>query len=98
MKSQTGGCMSMGWGTIHAKSSKQKKSSTEAELVEMSEYVPYNLWLSFFMKEQGYPLQHNTTQYTKITKVQSKWRRTVEIHAQEIPDILTLVISLSRIM
>ena len=42
MKGQTGGCMSMGHGVIHAKSSKQKlntKSSTETEIVGMSEYT-----------------------------------------------------------
>ena len=41
MRSHTGGCMSLGVGTLHAKSSKQKlnnKSSTEAELVGVSEY------------------------------------------------------------
>ena len=62
MRSHTGGCMSMGLGTIHCKSSKQKlntKSSTEAEVVGLSEYSPYNLWLVNFMNEQGYYLQTN---------------------------------------
>jgi hypothetical protein len=62
MRSQTGGAMSFGWGTIHARSSKQKlntKSSTEAELVGLSEYIPYNIWLVNFMKEQGYEIKHN---------------------------------------
>ena len=43
MRSHTGGAISMGYGIIHGKSSKQKlnvKSSTEAELVGMSEYIP----------------------------------------------------------
>ena len=43
MKSHTGGIMSMGTGTLHQKSSKQKlnvKSSTEAEIVGKSEYMP----------------------------------------------------------
>jgi hypothetical protein len=47
MRSQTGGAMSLGWGTLHARSSKQKlntKSSTEAKLVGLSEYIPYNIW------------------------------------------------------
>ena len=48
MRSHTGGTISFGTGVIHAKSSKQKintKTSTEAEVVGLSEYLPYNLWL-----------------------------------------------------
>ena len=62
MRSQTGGAMSMGLGVLHAKCSKQKlnvKSSTEAELVGTSEYLPYNLWLMMFMSEQGYKIKDN---------------------------------------
>ena len=62
MKSQTGGCMSLGVGVLHAKSNKQKlnvKSSTEAELVGTSEYIPYNLWLLMFMHMQGYTIKNN---------------------------------------
>ena len=47
MRSHTGGVISFGWGTLHTKSSKQKlntKSSTEAEVVGMSEYVPIYGW------------------------------------------------------
>ena len=39
-----GGMMSMGIGLIHGKSSMNKinnKSTTEAELVSMAEYLPY---------------------------------------------------------
>ena len=46
----------------YAKSTKQKlntKSSTEAELVGVSEYLPYNIWLPMFMKEQGYDIKTN---------------------------------------
>ena len=62
MKSQTGGTMSMGIGVLHRKCSKQKlnvKSSTEAELVGVSEYIPYNIWLLSFMDEQGYTVKNN---------------------------------------
>ena len=62
MRSQTGGCMSMGRGMINCKSSKQKlntKSSTESEIVALSDYVPYNLWFRNFMMEQGYEIQKN---------------------------------------
>ena len=54
--------MSMGWGVFHAKSSKQRlntKSSTETELVGVSEYIPYNLWAIMFLEAQGYKLRDN---------------------------------------
>jgi hypothetical protein len=62
MRSHTGGVMSLGWGALHTKSSKQKlttKSSTEAEVVGLSEYIPYNIWLINFLGEQGYKIMHN---------------------------------------
>ena len=54
--------MSLGVGVLHGKCSKQKlnvKSSTEAELVGVSEYIPYNIWLLSFMDEQGYTVKNN---------------------------------------
>ena len=54
--------MSFGYGMVHARSTKQKlntKSSTEAEVVGASDYLPYNLWLGMFLKEQGYNLSAN---------------------------------------
>ena len=62
MRGVTGGCMSMGFGVFHAKSSKQKlntKSSTETELVGTSEYVPFNLWALNFLEYQGYMIDEN---------------------------------------
>ena len=62
MRSQTGGTISMGWGTVHAKSSKQKlnvKSSMEAEVVGLSEYLLYNIWWINFLKAQGYTIRNN---------------------------------------
>jgi hypothetical protein len=62
MRSHTGGVMSFGTGVLHAKAGKQKlntKSSTEAELVGVSDYLPYNVYLVNFMKEQGYTLEDN---------------------------------------
>lgn len=61
-KSHTGGGISMGTGLIHSKSSKQKlnvKSSTEAELVGTSDYMPYNVWVRFFFESQGYKIADN---------------------------------------
>ena len=62
MRSHTGGTISFGTGVVHAKSSKQKlntKSSTEAELVGLSEYLPYNIWLLNFLNAQGYRIESN---------------------------------------
>ena len=55
--------MSLGLGVLHGKSTKQKlnvKSSTEAELVGVSNYLPYNIWLLMFLSEQGYAITGNT--------------------------------------
>ena len=55
IRGHTGGAISMGYGIMHGKASKQKinvKSSIESELVGMGEYVPYNIWLKVFMDTQ----------------------------------------------
>ena len=55
-----GGIISMGRGPFHGKSSMKKlktKSTTEAELVAVSEYLPYNIWMMMFLKEQGYEIK-----------------------------------------
>ena len=47
----------MGWGLMHKKASKQKlnsKSSTETEVIAVSECVPYKILLINFMESQGY--------------------------------------------
>ena len=57
MRSQTGGAIMMGKGVLHAKSGKQKinvKSSTEAELVGASDFVPQTIWTRNFIEAQGY--------------------------------------------
>eukprot|EP00934_Nitzschia_sp_Nitz4_P009475 Nitzschia sp. Nitz4//scaffold72_size95085//86078//87917//NITZ4_004773-RA/size95085-processed-gene-0.38-mRNA-1//-1//CDS//3329557414//9465//frame0 len=57
MKSHTGGTISLGRGTLFHRSSKQKlntKSSTEAELVGASDYLPHAIWTKHFLEEQGY--------------------------------------------
>merc|ERR1712232_1262490 len=62
MRSHTGGVMSFGRGVIHARSNKQKlntKSSTEAEVVGVSDYLPFNIWVKMFMEDQGYKLKEN---------------------------------------
>ena len=59
MRSQTGGIISLGKGTITNKSIKQKmntKSSTESEVVGVSDILPYNIWIVNFLKSQGYEI------------------------------------------
>ena len=51
--------MSYGLGILHGKGVKQKlnlKSSTEAELVGVSNYLPYNIWMLYFLEHQGYKI------------------------------------------
>jgi hypothetical protein len=62
MKSHTGGVVSFGTGALMSKSSKQKintKSSTEAELVGASDYLPHAIWAKKFLEGQGYMLEEN---------------------------------------
>ena len=62
MKIRNVGAMSLRWGLIHCISPKQKlntKSSTEAKVVELSDYVPFNISIRIFMEAQGYPLKSN---------------------------------------
>ena len=62
IRGHTGDTMSMGRGTLHNKSSKQKlntRSTTESELVGVSEYLPYDLWQVNFFMEQGYDIRNN---------------------------------------
>jgi hypothetical protein len=60
MKSHTGGCASFGRGVFMTKSTKQKlntKSSTEAELVGASDYLPNTIWATYFMEAQGHVVE-----------------------------------------
>ena len=59
MRSHTGGCVSLGRGVFMPKSTKQKlttKSSTEAELVGASDYLPNAIWAKHFVAAQGYEI------------------------------------------
>lgn len=52
----------MGVGAFNEKSTRQKlnsKSSTEAEVIGMSDYMPYSLWMGNFLEAQGYKLDKN---------------------------------------
>ncbi len=55
-KGQTGVAISVGKGTVYAKSGKQKlvaKSSTEAELIGISDGLSQALWTRNFLQAQG---------------------------------------------
>ena len=57
MRSQTGGTMSLGKGSIISTSIKQKmntKSSTETELIAADDLMPHILWTNYFLNWQGY--------------------------------------------
>jgi hypothetical protein len=57
LKSHTGVVIGIGKGPVYAKSSGQKlntKSSTEAELVGLSDSTPQVIWARAFLEEQGY--------------------------------------------
>jgi hypothetical protein len=59
-RSHTGAILTLGSGPIYVKSSKQKintKSSTEAELIAVSDTVGQVLWTRHFMEAQGYSLK-----------------------------------------
>ena len=54
--------MSFAYGMVYCRFSKQKlitKSSTRAEVVGISDYLPYNIWICLFMVEQGYDIKQN---------------------------------------
>ena len=56
MKSHTGGVMTLGSGALIAMSTKQKlntRSSTEVELVGVSDSLSFNLWAAYFITAQG---------------------------------------------
>jgi hypothetical protein len=56
-RSHTGSVLGVGDATVHAKSSHQKlttKSSTEAEIVDISDSLSQALWLRVFLIELGY--------------------------------------------
>ena len=58
MRSHTGVMITMGKVSLYSKSSKQKlntKSSTESELVAISDALPQLLWFQRFLSAQGYP-------------------------------------------
>ena len=61
-KSHTGGAISWGRGVLLTKCQKQKlnvKSSTEGEIVGVSDFLPNMIWSRMFLEQQGYRLTDN---------------------------------------
>ena len=59
MKSHTGIWITLGFGGFYIRSTKQRlmtKSSTESELVGMSDAIPMVIWFRNFLAAQGYDL------------------------------------------
>ena len=57
LKSHTGGALSLGKGVIYGTSRRQRintNSSTEAELVGLSDVMPQILWTRYFLEAQGF--------------------------------------------
>ena len=62
MRSHTGDLMIPGGGVVHSRSPKQKldsKSSIESEIIGVSDYLSYALWMGYFTEHQGYKLNEN---------------------------------------
>jgi hypothetical protein len=77
MKSHTGGVMSFGVGGLICKSSKQKlntKSSTEAEVVGASDYLPNTLWVENVHGGPGHTRLVKIIS-NKTTRVPLGWKR-----------------------
>ena len=61
-KIHTGGAMSWGWGILLSKCQKQNlntKSSTESEIVGVSNYLPNFIWARMFLGAQGFVIEKN---------------------------------------
>jgi hypothetical protein len=63
----------MGKGTLYSKSAKQKlntKSSTEAELVGASDFLPQTLWTRNFIEAQGYKIDESDFYHDNMSAMQ----------------------------
>ena len=61
LKIHNGRGMSFEYGLVKCKSAKHKlnaKSYTEAKVVRVSDYLPYNIWIFLFMESQVYEIKH----------------------------------------
>ena len=88
MKSHTGGIISLGKGAVNVSSKKQHlmtKSSTESELVGLSDQLPQIIWTRNFLLAQGYTMgpaviyQDNQSTIALVAKGRSTSARTRHI-------------------
>jgi hypothetical protein len=88
MKSHTGGIISLGKGSVNVSSKKQQlmtKSSTESELVGLSDQLPQVIWTRNFLLAQGYAVgpavifQDNQSTIALVAKGRSTSARTRHI-------------------
>ena len=73
MRGYTGCVTPFGHEVTHTKCSKQKmntKSSTEPEVVGDSDYLAHTVWLSDFMKYQGYPISREFFYQDNMSAIQ----------------------------
>ena len=80
--------ITVGWGPVFCKSTRQKlksKSSTEAELIAVSDVLPQVIWTRDFLEQQGYDVgpaklfQDNMSTIALAGKGQSTAERTRHI-------------------
>ena len=90
-KSHTGGVITIGGGATYVKSGKQKlvsKSSTEAELIGLSDMTSMVIWHRDFLLHQGYNIsaanvyQDNTSTITLAEKGRSTSERTRHVNVR----------------
>ena len=88
-KSHTGGVISVGKGAVYVKSTKQRlvsKSSTEAELITLSDMTSNVIWTRDFLLHQGYSIkaanvyQDNTSTIALAERGRSTSERTKHVH------------------
>jgi hypothetical protein len=90
-RSHTGSVITLGKGAVHSKSTKQKlvsKSSTEAELVALSDEASQVLWTRNYLQHQGYKMspakvyQDNMSTIAMADKGRSTSERTRHINVR----------------
>jgi hypothetical protein len=92
MKGHTGGVILLGKGGVYGTSTRQKlvtKSSTEAELVGVSDVLPQVIWSRNFWIAQGYDVQNSRVYQDNKSAIlleengrRSSSKRTRHIHIQ----------------
>ena len=99
MRGHTGGAMTLGWGMVHARASKQKlnaKSSRETEVIGVSEYIPFKIWLTNFLEAHGYKLKDKVLYQDSMSAVRNTVRQYLTFDIKSIDVIKNMIYSTSR--